>query len=567
MRLMRRLRDGEVGSALITALIATFLMLALGLALLSIVDTQANESADERTRDRSFNLSESVLNSYAFVLGRNWPSAAPTPNPSCAANGAGFADTIGTPGLTSGLTVAGAVPTNGNALPGPLQLASAPLTATTRLRPNLNASYTDVAYDDATWQVNVCDDIEGSTVWDAGTLLSNKTYDLNDNDKVWVRAQSTVAGKTRTVTGLVEVRKSAAQQAKYGLVAGNVSEDLGALASTITNTSLTSSLTGTLLSPAAPPVLPDPLYPLPASGVTGVRCGLLENITEVKTCVKGAIGAAAHVPLVNTLVNQDRFEQYPSQSSTTADAIGQLRTQAKTSPGVYMQTALGANTAAAAPSCAITGATADSVVFIEKVGTGDQYCYVDVSTSVTYKALVIGSGRVVIRGTDTITPYDTATTNRLTGVIYALNLQTTDHSASTPTREVIRIEKGARVKGATHADGKNATIGLVAPEFDTDALVNALIPCSDLATCALRTTLKALGISALVNELTSGSCLLRVLTCVVPGPSVSSVLASLTTQLSGYGSAIRSDVATIEALTVYGASGVTPGTFRDLQSR
>ena len=152
-------------------------------------------------------------------------------------------------------------------------------------------------------------------------------------------------------------------------------------------------------------------------------------------------------------------------------------------------------------------------------------------------------------------------------MIYALNLQTTDHSASTPTREVIRIEKGARVKGATHADGKNATIGLVAPEFDTDALVNALIPCSDLLTCALRTTLKALGISALVNELTSGSCLLRVLTCVVPGPSVSSVLASLTTQLSGYGSAIRSDVATIEALTVYGASGVTPGTFRDLQSR
>jgi hypothetical protein len=117
-----------------------------------------------------------------------------------------------------------------------------------------------------------------------------------------------------------------------------------------------------------------------------------------------------------------------------------------------------------------------------------------------------------------------------------------------------------------HADGKNATVGLYAPDFSTDALVDALIPCTSVATCALRTTLKGLGVTQLVTQLTNGSCLLTVLfVCVVPGPSAASVLGNITSQLTVYGSPINTDVATINKLTVYGASGVTPGTFRDLQ--
>ncbi|MCW3011945.1 MAG: hypothetical protein JWO90_2349, partial [Solirubrobacterales bacterium] len=75
---MQLTRDGERGSTLITALLAALVMLALGLALLSIVDVQAKQSGVERTRDRAFNLSESVLTSHAFVLGRNWPASAVT---------------------------------------------------------------------------------------------------------------------------------------------------------------------------------------------------------------------------------------------------------------------------------------------------------------------------------------------------------------------------------------------------------------------------------------------------------------------------------------------------------
>ncbi len=514
--LIGRTRRDERGSALMTAMLASLVMLALGMALLSIVDTQAKESGTERTRDRAFNLSESVLNSEAFVLGRSWPTAG-----AAACSGAGFGDTLGS--------------------------AAAPSASTAQLRNNLNASYTDTAYAGATWLVNVCDDDGTSAVWNE-SLLSRPAYDSNSNSKIWVRAQSSVGGKTRIVAGLVQVRQTSALKSKYGLVAGNLTDDLSSATSAITNAAVVSGIAGGLLN-SYPPVAADPAHVTsPAtSGVTGVRCGLLDQLTELKTCLTGMFSAVSALPAFDNLITGGQYEQYPSASSTSPTTIGQLRTQSKTAPGVYMATAPGADTAAAAPSCGIAGASTSSVVFIEKVGTGDQFCVLNVTSSVTYKALVIGSGRVVIRGNGSVTPYTTTATNRFTGVIYALNLQTSNHNSATPTREVVRVEEGARVKGGVHADGKNATVGLY-PPFDSDALVCALVSCPSL----LATVLKALSVTALVNTLVG----------LLP---VASIVSAITSQLSGYGSAIHSDVATIELLKVYGASGVAPGTFRDMQ--
>jgi Tfp pilus assembly protein PilX len=537
--LIARLRHEERGSALMMAMFVCIAMLGLGMALLSIVDSQAKQSGTERTRDRGFNLAESALNSEAFVLGRNWPDAGVAT--ACNGAGMGFGDALGPA-------------TNSN--------ASAAL-----LRNNLTASYTDAAYAGASWQVNLCDDDGTSTVWSDGLLTTRPTYDANANHKIWVRAQSIVGGKTRVVTGLVQVRQTNAFKSKYGLVAGNLSEDLSSTTSAITNASVVSGITSGILN-TNPPVAEDPAYVAspPTSGVTGVRCGLLDQLTELKTCVTGTLAAVSALPVFDTLVTGGRYEQYPSTSSTSPTAIGQLRTQSKSTlnHGVYMATAPGADTAAAAPSCGISGASTDSVVFIEKVGTGDQYCVLSVGTSVTYKALVIGSGRVIIRGTNTITSYATSGTNRFTGVIYALNLQTSDQSATTPTRELVRIEQGARVKGGIHADGKNATVGIYPPPFDTDTLVCALVTCPSL----LATTLKLLGVTDLVNTLVNGGCVLRVFgvcTLTLTALPVASVVTAVGSQLTNYGSAVHSDVATIELLKVYGASGVLPGTFRDLQ--
>ena len=555
LRHLSRIRDDERGAALITALLCTMIMLALGMALLSIVDTQASESATERTRDKAFNLSESVLNSQAFVLGRNWPTSnlsARAGNNPCSVTAAGF-----------GWTVGGGASADSD---------------TERLRPNINASYTDDWYAGASWQANVCDDFTGSTVW-TDTVYNNVGYDANANNKLWVRAESTVGGVTRALVGLVDVRSTAALKSRYGLVAGNVAEDVSQSVSTITNATVLSGVSEALLG-TSPPVAEDPLFPpvggKPQSGVTGLRCGLLENVTQVKTCVTGAIGALSQVPAINTLVTGGKYEQYPTTQSTSAASIGQLRAQAKTAPGVYKATTSGSNSVTGAPSCAISGATTDSVVFIEKIGTGDQYCYVDVSTSVRYKALVIGSGRVIIRGNNTTAAYNAAgASNLFTGVVYALNEQTTNLSATSPIRELVRIERGARVRGAVHADGKNATVAVIPPDFDTATVVSAVL-CPAL--CALAPTvnglLGSLGVNGTINALINGTCLvsLPLLGCTVslPGQGVTGItkiVNNITSQLTTYGSAIRSDVGVIGNLKVYGASGISPGTFRDLTLR
>jgi Tfp pilus assembly protein PilX len=552
MHLIARLRHDESGSVLVIAFLSTMIMLALGLALLAIVDTQASQSGTERTRDRAFNLSESVLSSEAFVLGRNWPLLAPaTPDPICNTAAASFGDSVGATTDAPGASAA--------------QIA-----ATTRLRTTINSSYTDSAYSSAPWQVNICDDDSTSTVWSESLLTTQKSWDVNANNKVWVRAQSTISGKTRVVVGLVQARQLPAVNSKFGLVAGSVKQDLAATTSLITNATVLSGVTGSGLLNTNPVVAPDtPTYPVPASGVTGLRCGLFSGTPLRQTCITGALSALSAIPAFDALVTGGAYTQYPSVTSSEAGSAGQLRAQAIAS-GTYKAQSQGGPISAPL-ACQIPGTPdANTVVFIEKVGTGDEYCTLDVSASKAYKALVIGSGRVIIRGNNTITAYSDATTNLFTGVVYALNLQTSDLTASTPTRELVRVDRGARVKGAVHADGKNASVNLLPPPFSTNSLVDGLL-CPGLL-CASAGVIKALPAGTIVDTLINGGCVGVVAfgACVgvqlTPIPALT-VLANITSQLSTYGSAIHSNVAVIDAVKVYGASGVVPGTFRDIYPR
>ncbi|MEJ7785772.1 MAG: hypothetical protein WKF96_13280 [Solirubrobacteraceae bacterium] len=567
MQLMRRLRNDESGAALVTALLCTMVMLALGLALLAIVDTQANESSAEVTRDRAFNLSESVLTSEAFVLGRNWPAAQPSPNPTCNVSSAGFGDTLGS--------------------------TTPPSIATARLRANLVSSYTDAAYAGATWQVNICDDVNGSTVWD-DTLLNNKTWDANlmpdgstGNGKVWVRAQSTVAGRTRALVGLVKVRETQMLNSKFGLVSGGLTDDLGTSINAVSTGALGGVLGGLLSS--TPTVAPDPLVAAtvpPSSGVIGLRCGAADiNLIPLSTCVAGTIGAAGALPAVSTLLTGGKLEQFPTNTTASLSAINRLRTQAVATNTYYSSSPGG--TLASAPACEFTTNTGtrsnSTVVFIEKVGTsgtagtnfgpGDQYCYLNVGAGLQYKALVIGSGRVIIRGNDTtMLPAATTGPNTFNGVVYALNLQR--HAvadggqglgdSASPGREVIRIDKGAHVKGGVYADGKSAKVGIYPPPvtINTNALVETLVPCTTVllvTSCLLQNTVKALGgVTAIVD---------RLIELVGLTATTNAILDQVRPQRAQYGSAVTADVNAIASLKVYGASGVTPGTFRDLTPR
>lgn len=539
----------ERGSALIVSVIATVLMLALGLALLAIVDTQASESGKERTRDRAFNLTESVLTKQSFVIGRNWPGTAPAGNPACSAANAGFS--------------------------GAIDDSAVGTAEVERLRSTLNTLYgSESAYDGSPWQVNVCDDgTPDTTVW-SSSILSNPAWDADGDNKVWVRAQAKVGGRTRALTGLVQVRTKQAFDSRFGLVSGSLKDDLGSTVDSLATGALNGVL-GQILN-TTPTVAPDPTSA--TSGVTGLRCGLTDlTATPLSTCVSGTIAALGSLPLVKSLL-VPKMETFPTNTTATPVDIAQLRTQAKAG-GTYTAQSAGGTTGTT-QACQLTGSpNQNSIVFIEKVGTGNEWCVLDVAVSKRYRAFVVGSGGVIVKGNGSATTVAASpNVNVFQGVVYGLNLQRHPVAdggmglgdAVTPGREVIRITNGAHVKGGAYADGKSGRVGIYPPELvlsnsAMSNLIDSLVPCTTVLLvrdCTVRDTVKGvlttLGVAGAVDSLIG----IAGLEAVVNG-----LVAELNPQRSAYGSAIVSDVATVNAITVYGASGIVPGSFRDLAGR
>jgi len=65
---MTRNLRAERGSSIVLAMALMTMMLAVGLAAYSFVDTQQENSMQERHRESSFNLAEAVLNEQSFTL-------------------------------------------------------------------------------------------------------------------------------------------------------------------------------------------------------------------------------------------------------------------------------------------------------------------------------------------------------------------------------------------------------------------------------------------------------------------------------------------------------------------
>jgi hypothetical protein len=424
---------------------------------------------------------------------------------------------------------------------------------------------------------------------------------------MWVVAQATVEGRNSAVAGLVRASATPALNARYGLVAGGLADDLGSALNTITNQGVLGKVLHDpplgLLDKTAT-VAPDPTAGAPTpNGVTGVRCGALD-LKDGPTCVTGTLAATGAIPLVSSLVTGGSLENVPGTTATSEDTIRRLRAHAIAS-GTYTASQAGTapvtstsvlNPNDTAPStaiapCVLTGSTSpgedkDKVFFIEQVGTsgvantlggpGDQYCSIDVSNFKEYKAIVVASGRVVIRGNNTTTPSTNTGVNTFKGVIYALNLQRLPVAdggrglgdAAAPGREVVRIDRGAHVRGAVNADGKSAKVGIYPPPItiNTTTLINSLIPCTTvlgLPVCTLRNTITTLagGVLGTATDLLVS----------LGGKSVADIANGILSQANpqrvNYGSAITADVAAINALTVHGDSNVVPGSFRDLQAR
>ncbi len=178
-RLTKRLQREE-GITIVTAVALMGVVMAAGLATYSQVDTQSSQARQERVRESTFNLAEAALNTQAFKLSRRWP----------ASSGRAFvpAATGTTPTCSSSSAPA-------DFCPQPVDLAQ--------------------GYDSAdyaagrAWKTWVRDDFgtPTSAFFDWAQVRVRPSWDANGNGIVFVRAASTVRGKTRALAAQVQIER------------------------------------------------------------------------------------------------------------------------------------------------------------------------------------------------------------------------------------------------------------------------------------------------------------------------------------------------------------------------
>jgi hypothetical protein len=193
---MRKLAD-ERGNVLVTAILLMSVMLSVGMAVASTVDTQTTQSRKQRERESTFNLAEAALSAQTFILGRRGTGTVDKPYP---AAGCPSADTFFCPDTDI-----------------------------------LNNSYTNdaeqvdfAAGSGTTWRTDVLDDAkaDGTPVrfWD-DSYLSDATwprYDKDDNRHVWVRSEAVVRGHKRAIVAWVKIEDRIVSFPQYAVLSGYV---------------------------------------------------------------------------------------------------------------------------------------------------------------------------------------------------------------------------------------------------------------------------------------------------------------------------------------------------------
>jgi len=523
--------NNEDGWAGVTAIILTALMLVMGLALLSIVDTQAKQSRTERVTDSSFNLAEGALNAEAFLLSRNWPTTAPA-NSSCSTT----ASINGTLGDTS---------------------------AVKRI---LTDSFTNGDYaTSSTWKLNVCDDTNSaSDSWSDSKLSSGYGYDQNNNGKLWVRAQTTVRGQARAVAALVVVQRPPIMPAGYAVLGGGVATELTFVTNTLlSNSALLSPLTSSLLGQ----------YKLVSGGKVGVRCGLSS------LCADGVFTGLSSTAIGPLLLSND-WVQYGSTTAANDDTIAGLRSEAQVD-GTYLASV------ASNGNCIPAGAASTAVVFVELVGNGDQTCNVTLAGNQTLKMLVVANGRIHIGGTGVLTSVVYGL-NRQRLTLTGGDDRTARGCASlvnlaSNACETVRVDAPAEVKGAVYADGATGDVGIY-PSYTatgsnctantlTGLNLTGLLPAAATSittsasicsanelsilnggtpTLTVKVDFKVLGIPASVNV----NVPVGLSNVTNPQTLLTSVLTDV------HGPAVLYDKPTVDVITGFGSSGTVAGTFR-----
>ena len=183
--LTRRLAD-ERGSALVTAMLVMFALVAFSMSIAAFIDTDQADSRRERERESSFHVTEGVLNAQIYQLSTRWPSATTS---------------TAYPSSCTASSTATDCP-NGAAVQG---------------------NFTTVDHASGTqWETQVRDN-GGATpnYWSDDLLTTQPSYDRNDDNFLWVRASGVVRGRPRTLVALVEAENVALNFPRAALVSGH----------------------------------------------------------------------------------------------------------------------------------------------------------------------------------------------------------------------------------------------------------------------------------------------------------------------------------------------------------
>jgi len=164
----RRMRD-ESGFALMGAMLILIILMAIGLSLIALSDTQQRLSGTERVQESSFNLSEAALNAQALQIGRVWPTTA----------------TVTCDPTTSANTYCPQASAVGNGYTGGDYASSCQTAPATPM-----------------WKTQVRDNAAGEQFWTT-TVNSRAAYDANADGTVWIRSFATVQCKTISTIALV----------------------------------------------------------------------------------------------------------------------------------------------------------------------------------------------------------------------------------------------------------------------------------------------------------------------------------------------------------------------------
>lgn len=191
---MRRAQE-EQGFVLITAIILLTVMLGIGIALVSLANSQQTASAREQWSESAFNLAEAALNAQIAQLSREWPGVG-TNKESHASLKA-----VCTPSTTSASSSTNFCPE-----PAVLEKAypntgSTSCTGTEAWGQSLNNK----------WDTYVREDLKGSPYFNSTEESTAKEYDGGEGNeppgtpwkKLWVRAVGVVDCHAVTVISLV----------------------------------------------------------------------------------------------------------------------------------------------------------------------------------------------------------------------------------------------------------------------------------------------------------------------------------------------------------------------------